>query len=164
MRWSCFPALWGGVAIVATKFFLNQDCANRRIYLNLFVKFFVICLAEVLYKIQRPRPAEAALRVERGLNAKRFVRDDRYQLSTPDQLLKLLVITNARKVQTIDFRVLQKQRFVRRLKYGIPGNAMKAMHAMVPRRNHWPHGKSLAAQGQSREKKCGVLLNAHRLC
>ena len=50
---------------------------------------------------------------------------------------------------------------MRRLEYRVPPQMMKAMHAMVTRRNHRPHSKGLAAQGQSRKKNGGVLLNTH---
>src|SRR5262245_51052264 len=126
------------------------------------MKFFVIGFADVLKEIERPRAAVAARRIERRLNAQSFAWRYSYQVAIGDQSLKLLVIANPRQVQAVNFRVLQEQRVARRLEDRIPGNTADAVHPMITRRNHGPHGKCLAAYGQSDEEKYGALSRAHR--
>src|SRR6266567_1711873 len=147
---------------MAAEFLLYQHGPYRRVHLNLIMKFFVIGCADVLEEIERPRTAKSAGRIERRLNPQRLVGYDRNQVFARDQCLKLLVITNPRKVQAVDFRVLQKQRFMRWLEYRVPWNPADAVHPMITRRYHRPHGKCLAAHGQSSYQKYGALSRGHR--
>src|SRR6478672_11060293 len=98
---------------MAAKLLLNQNCPDRRVYLNLLAELFVVGSTDVFQKLQGPGTAITPRGIKGRLNAQRFTGDDWNQISIGLQELELLVVTNTRQIQAVDFSVLQKQRLMR---------------------------------------------------
>jgi hypothetical protein len=139
---------------VAAKFFLNLDGAHRGINLNLFVEAMVVGLREILHKVARPGTAVTARRIEAGIEAQRFTRNNWLERSTGFERFELVIILNTGQFQAVDLRVLQEKRFVGRAEHRIPPRPVQEVMAV----RRLVHGRSRgrkerAAQTSQQGKK-----------
>ena len=114
---------WGGVAIVAAKFFLNLDGANRGIHLDSIMKLVVVDGGEIFNKIARPRTAVAARGIEAAVNVQPFILFDRNQIAAKLSIVPVRRRPDAGQIEPIDFFILSKQGIVRRPEHRIPKDA-----------------------------------------
>src|SRR5437868_10796497 len=135
---------------MSAKFPLNFNCADCGVHLNLRVKLFVICCAQVVEELTGPGTAIATVGIEARIKTQCRTGDDRDQILAGFELLEFSVILNTGQFQPIDFLILDQQRFARWTKHGIPAEATKVC-AMQPAH---PMGRNVTMQPKCRNTDC----------
>src|SRR5437667_2020682 len=108
---------------MSAKFLLNFNRANCGVHLNLRVKLFVICSAQIIKKLTGPGTAIASVGIQARIKTERRAGNNRDQILACLELLEFSIVLNTWQIQPVDFLILDEQRFARRTKHGIPAEA-----------------------------------------
>ena len=140
MRRSRISVRRSRVAIVPPQLLLNLYRPHRRIHLDLLVEAVVVGLAQVVHKVERPRPAISPRRIQPRIEAQRLPSANFQQGTVRLQSFQFGLILNARQIEPVDLSILEQQGLVRRPEHRIPSQPPE-MPAVCVRA---AHGKGAA--------------------